>query len=179
MGRVETGIMKKGDKVTFMPTGAGGEVKSIEMHHEEIGQAAPGDNIGWSVRGVGKTDAQRRCMWARSNPPSVADEFTAQIVVLQHPSAITVGYTPVFHCHTTQTACTLMSIDKKLDPKSGQVKEENPTFIKAGDAAIITVKPTKPMCIEPVKSIPQLGRFAIRDMGMTIAAGMCMSVKQK
>jgi elongation factor 1-alpha len=180
VGRVETGIMKKGDKVVFMPTGAGGEVKSIEMHHEEIPQATPGDNIGWNVRGVGKADVRRGDVCGHSdNPPSVADEFTAQIVVLQHPSAITVGYTPVFHCHTTQTACTLMSIDKKLDPKSGQVKEENPTFIKAGDAAIVTVKPTKPMCIEPVKSIPQLGRFAIRDMGMTIAAGMCMSVKQK
>jgi elongation factor 1-alpha len=180
VGRVETGIMKKGQNVTFNPSGVSGEVKSIEMHHEEIPQAVPGDNIGWNVRGVGKNDVRRGDVCGPSDkPPSVADEFTAQIVVLQHPSAITVGYTPVFHCHTTQTACTLMSIDKKLDPKSGQVKEENPTFIKAGDAAIVTIKPTRPMVIEPVKEIPQLGRFAIRDMGMTIAAGMCMSVKQK
>ncbi|WP_129597101.1 translation elongation factor EF-1 subunit alpha [Methanohalophilus profundi] len=180
VGRVETGVMKKGQMVTFMPSGASGEVKSIEMHHEEANEARPGDNIGWSVRGVGKADVRRGDVCGESkNPPTVADEFTGQVVVLQHPSAITIGYTPVFHCHTTQTACTLMSIDKKLDPKSGQVKEENPTFIKAGDAAIITVKPTRPMVIEPVKEIPQLGRFAIRDMGMTIAAGMCMSVKEK
>ncbi|RQD82345.1 translation elongation factor EF-1 subunit alpha, partial [Methanosalsum natronophilum] len=180
VGRVETGVMKKGDKVTFMPTGASGEVKTIEMHHEEANEARPGDNIGWNVRGVGKSDVRRGDVCGESkNPPTVAEEFTAQIVVLQHPSAITVGYTPVFHCHTAQTACTFMSLDKKLDPKSGQVKEENPTFIKAGDAAIITVKPTRPMVIEPVKEIPHLGRFAIRDMGMTIAAGMCMSVKQK
>lgn len=180
VGRVETGIMKKGQNVTFMPSDSTGEVKSIEMHHEEQDQAVPGDNIGWSVRGVGKADVRRGDVCGPSEkPPSVADEFTAQIVVLQHPSAITVGYTPVFHCHTAQTACTLMSIDKKLDPKTGQVKEENPTFIKAGDAAIVTIKPTRPMVIEPIKEIPQLGRFAIRDMGMTIAAGMCMSVKQK
>jgi len=180
VGRVETGIMKKGDNVIFNPSGATGEVKSIEMHHEEVPQAVPGDNIGWNVRGIGKGDVRRGDVCGpTANPPSVADEFVGQIVVLQHPSAITVGYTPVFHCHTTQTACTLMSIDKKLDPKSGQVKEENPTFIKAGDAAIVTIKPTRPMVIEPVKEIPQLGRFAIRDMGMTIAAGMCMSVKQK
>ncbi|AEH60382.1 translation elongation factor EF-1, subunit alpha [Methanosalsum zhilinae DSM 4017] len=180
VGRVETGVMKKGDNVIFMPTGASGEVKSIEMHHEEAPEARPGDNIGWNVRGVGKTDVRRGDVCGHSkNPPTVAEEFTAQIVVLQHPSAITVGYTPVFHCHTTQTACTFMSLDKKLDPKSGQVKEENPTFIKAGDAAIITVRPTRPMVIEPVKEIPHLGRFAIRDMGMTIAAGMCMSVKKK
>ncbi|SDF35541.1 translation elongation factor 1A (EF-1A/EF-Tu) [Methanolobus vulcani] len=180
VGRVETGIMKKGDNVIFNPSGVAGEVKSIEMHHEEVPQAVPGDNIGWNVRGVGKNDVRRGDVCGpTANPPSVADEFTGQIVVLQHPSAITAGYTPVFHCHTTQTACTLMSIDKKLDPKTGQVKEENAAFIKAGDAAIVTIKPTRPMVIEPVKEIPQLGRFAIRDMGMTIAAGMCMSVKQK
>jgi elongation factor 1-alpha len=180
VGRVETGIMKKGENVVFMPSGAGGEVKSIEMHHEEIAQAVPGDNIGWNVRGVGKADVRRGDVCGpKAKPPTVADEFTAQIVVLQHPSAITVGYTPVFHCHTAQTACTFMSLDKKLDPKSGQVKEENPTFIKAGDAAIITVKPTRPMVIEPVKEIPQLGRFAVRDMGMTIAAGMCITAKEK
>jgi elongation factor 1-alpha len=180
VGRVETGIMKKGQNVTFNPSGATGEVKSIEMHHEEVPEAVPGDNIGWNVRGIGKNDVRRGDVCGPSDkPPSVADEFTGQIVVLQHPSAITAGYTPVFHCHTTQTACTLMSIDKKLDPKTGQVKEENAAFIKAGDAAIVTIKPTRPMVIEPVKEIPQLGRFAIRDMGMTIAAGMCMSVKQK
>ncbi len=113
------------------------------------------------------------------NPPTIADEFTAQIVVLQHPSAISAGYTPVFHCHTAQTACTFLSIDKKLDPRSGEVLEENPAFIKAGDAAIITIKPTRPMVIEEVSKIPQLGRFAIRDMGTTIAAGMCISIKTK
>ena len=106
----------------------------------------------------------------------VAKEFKAQIVVLQHPSAISAGYTPVFHCHTAQIACTLTAILAKLDPKSGAVKEENPAFIKAGDAAIIMVTPSKPMVIEPVKEIPQLGRFAIRDMGTTVAAGMCISV---
>ena len=180
VGRVETGIMKKGDTVVFMPSNATGEVKSIEMHHEEIPQAVPGDNIGWSVRGIGKNDVRRGDVCGPKNaPPSVADEFTGQIVVLQHPSAITVGYTPVFHTHTTQVACMFMSIDKKLDPKTGQPKEENPAFIKAGDAAIVTFKPTKPMVLEPAKEIPQLGRFAIRDMGMTIAAGVCLSVKKK
>jgi len=180
VGRVETGTMKKGDKVVFMPGGATGEVKSIEMHHEEIPQAAPGDNIGWNVRGIGKTDVRRGDVCGHvDNPPKVADEFVGQIVVLQHPSAITAGYTPVFHAHTSQIACQLIALNRKLDPKTGQTKEENPAFIKAGDAAIVTVKPTKPMVIEPVKEIPQLGRFAIRDMGMTIAAGMCMSVKQR
>ena len=123
VGRVETGIMKKGMKVSFMPANKDGEVKSIEMHHEEIPQAVPGDNIGFNVRGIGKGDIRRGDVCGPAEaPPTVAEDFTAQIVVLQHPSAITVGYTPVFHCHTTQTACTFIELQKKLDPRSGQTK---------------------------------------------------------
>lgn len=180
VGRVETGKMKKGDKVIFQPANVSGEIKSIEMHHEEIPEAVPGDNIGFNVRGVGKDDIRRGDVCGHPDkPPTVADEFTAQMVVLQHPSAITVGYTPVFHCHTAQVACTLIELKSKLDPKTGQVKEEKPDFLKTGDAAIVQVKPTRPMVIEKVKDIPQLGRFAIRDMGTTIAAGMCIDVKSR
>jgi elongation factor 1-alpha len=178
VGRVETGKMKPGDKIIFMPAKAVGEVKSIEMHHQEVKEAVPGDNIGWNVRGVEKKDIRRGDVCGHTDkPPAVADEFTAQIVVLQHPSAIAAGYTPVIHCHTAQCAGMITAILKKLDPKTGQVAAENPDFIKAGDAAIVVIKPMKPLCIEKVKEIPQLGRFAIRDMGMTIAAGMVQDIK--
>jgi elongation factor 1-alpha len=180
VGRVETGKMKPGDKIIFMPAKAVGEVKSIEMHHQEVKEAVPGDNIGWNVRGVEKKDIRRGDVCGHTDkPPTVAEEFTAQIVVLQHPSAIAAGYTPVIHCHTAQVAGMITAILKKLDPKTGQVAAENPDFIKAGDAAIVTIKPMKPLCIEKVKEIPQLGRFAIRDMGMTIAAGMVQDIKPR
>jgi elongation factor 1-alpha len=177
VGRVETGIMKKGDNVIFEPPGSSGEVKSIEMHHEMLDEAEPGDNVGFNVRGVGKNDIRRGDVAGHTNnPPSVAKEFTAQIVVLQHPGVITVGYTPVFHCHTAQVACTFMELQKKLDPATGQTKEENPDFLKTGDAAFVVVKPTKPMVIEKIKDIPHMGIFAIRDMGQTVAAGMCIDL---
>ncbi|MDF2955161.1 MAG: Translation elongation factor EF-1alpha [Candidatus Alkanophagales archaeon MCA70_species_2] len=180
VGRVETGRLRKGDKVIFNPPAKVGEVKSIEMHHEEIPEAIPGDNIGWNVRGIAKNEIRRGDVCGHPDkPPTVADEFTAQIVVLQHPSAIAPGYTPVFHAHTAQVACRIVEILKKLDPRTGQVIEENPPFIKTGDAAIIKVKPTRPLVIERVKEIPQLGRFAIRDMGMTIAAGVVIDIKEK
>ncbi|MGZ7047062.1 MAG: translation elongation factor EF-1 subunit alpha [Methanobacterium sp.] len=179
VGRVETGVMKKSDNVIFEPAGKSGEVKSIEMHHEMLESAEPGDNVGFNVRGVGKNDIRRGDVAGHTNtPPSVAKEFTAQIVVLQHPGVITVGYTPVFHCHTAQVACTFMELQKKLDPATGQVKEENPDFLKTGDAAFVVVKPTKPMVIEKIKDIPHMGRFAIRDMGQTVAAGMCIDLKK-
>lgn len=177
VGRVETGVMKNGDMIVFEPAGVKGEVKSIEMHHEQISEAKPGDNVGFSVRGVNKTDIRRGDVAGHvSNPPKVAKEFTAQIIVLQHPNVITKGYTPVFHCHTAQVACKVTEIVKKIDPKSGATLQENPDFIKTGDAAIIKCVPNKPFVIESSKDFPELARFAIRDMGQTIAAGVCLEV---
>ncbi len=180
VGRVETGVLKTGDKVIFMPPAVSGEVKSIEMHHEAIPEAIPGDNIGFNVRGVSKNDIRRGDVCGHTdNPPTVVRDFTAQIVVLQHPTAITVGYTPVVHAHTAQVACRFVELQKKIDPRTGQAKEDNPQFLKTGDAAIVKLEPTRPMVIEKVKEIPPLGRFAIRDMGQTVAAGMVLDLTER
>jgi elongation factor 1-alpha len=179
VGRVETGVLETGDNVSFQPSDVGGEVKTVEMHHEEVPKAEPGDNVGFNVRGIGKDDIRRGDVCGPADdPPSVAETFQAQVVVMQHPSVITSGYTPVFHAHTTQVACTIESIDSKIDPASGEVDEENPDFIQSGDAAVVTVRPQKPLSIEPSSEIPELGSFAIRDMGQTIAAGKVLSVDE-
>ncbi|WP_338727142.1 translation elongation factor EF-1 subunit alpha [Haladaptatus sp. DJG-WS-42] len=180
VGRVETGTLDVGANVSFQPSDVSGEVKTIEMHHQEVPQAEPGDNVGFNVRGIGKDDIRRGDVCGPAeDPPKVADTFQAQIVVMQHPSVITAGYTPVFHAHTAQVACTIESIDQKLDPASGEVAEENPDFIKNGDAAVVTVRPQKPLSIEPSSEIPELGSFAVRDMGQTIAAGKVLSVNER
>ncbi len=184
VGRIETGVMKINDKVIAVPgregKGVPGEIKSIEMHHEQMKEAVPGDNVGLSVRGFGKKDVARGDVLGREdNVPTVATEFTAQVVVLNHPSVITVGYTPVFHIHTAQVACTVIEIVKQLNPMTGETLKEHPDFIKNGDAAIIKFKPTHPLVIETHKTIPQLARFAIRDSGATVAAGMCIEVVKK
>ncbi|MGQ9587524.1 MAG: translation elongation factor EF-1 subunit alpha [Thermoplasmata archaeon] len=180
VGRVETGVLKPDTKIIFMPANKVGEVKSIEMHHETLPQAVPGDNVGFNVRGIAKTDVKRGDVAGPvDNPPTVAKSFTAQIMVLNHPSVITAGYTPVFHCHTAQVACTFAELQKKLDPRTGAVKEENPQFLKTGDAAIVKITPTKPLAIERAKDFPQLGRFAVRDMGQTVAAGMVVDIEKK
>lgn len=177
VGRVETGVLKAGETIVFEPAGVSGEVKSIEMHHETIPQALPGDNIGFNVRGIERAAIRRGDVAGHpKSPPTVVREFAARIAVLQHPTAITAGYTPVFHAHTAQIACQITEISQKLDPKTGAVLEEKPEFIKRGDMATIKVTPTKPMVIEKAAELPQLSRFAIRDMGMTIAAGVCVDL---
>jgi elongation factor 1-alpha len=180
VGRIETGVLKVGDNIVFSPSGATGEVKTIEMHHEQMPKAEPGDNIGFNVRGVAKNDIKRGDVAGpTTSKPTVAKTFTAQIAVLQHPSVIAVGYTPVFHLHTAQVACTFEEIVKTIDPRTGQTKADKPDFIKTGDIAIVKVRPTRPLVIEKVKEFPQLGRFAIRDMGTTVAAGMCLDIEKK
>lgn len=184
VGRVETGVLKVGQKIVAVPgrTGEGinGEVKTIEMHHEQLQTAEPGDNVGFNVRGFAKNDVARGDVIGDvSNVPTVVKEFDAQIVVLNHPSVIAAGYTPVFHAYTAQVPCTITAILKKLNPKTGEVLEENPQFIKRGDVAIVRVTPRQPMVLEKKAVIPQLSTFAVRDSGMTVAAGMVIEVVKK
>ncbi len=180
VGRIETGVLKVGDKVSFQPANKNGEVKSIEMHHENMPQAEPGDNVGFNVRGIAKNDIKRGDVCgSASAPPTVVKSFTAQIVVLSHPSVIANGYKPVFHIHTAQVACRFEQILKTLNPKDGTTLKENPDYIKTGDLAVVKVIPDRPVVLEKVSEIPQMGRFAIRDMGQTVAAGQCIDLEKK
>ncbi len=184
VGRVETGIMKVGDKIIVVPgregKGVKGEVKSIEMHHEQIPQAEPGDNVGFNVRGLQKKDIARGdVLGHETSVPTVATEFTAQVVIMNHPSVVTVGYTPVFHIHTAQVACQFTEIVKKINPATGQEITADKEILKNGDAAVVKLKPMRPIVIEKNTDIPQMSRFAIRDSGATVGAGMCMDLVKK
>jgi elongation factor 1-alpha len=180
VGRIETGELEPGNDISFQPSDIGGEVKSVEIHQEEVPRAGPGDNVGFNVRGIGTDDVRRGDVCGpAADPPTVAETFRAQIVVMQHPSVITPGYTPVFHAHTAQVAGTVESIDRKIDPSSGETREEDPDFIKSGDAAVVTIRPQKPLSIERSSEIPELGSFAVRDMGQTIAAGQVLEISER
>jgi len=180
VGRVETGVLKEGDILVFMPANVQGEVKSIETHHVRMPKAEPGDNIGFNVRGVSKTDIRRGDVGGHpNNPPSVAKEFIGQIIVILHPTAIAAGYTPVLHYHTGQVAVRFVELIKKLDPRTGQTVEEKPSFLKTGDGAVVRFEPLHPIAVEAYTDFPELGRFAIRDMGTTIAAGVVKEITKK
>ncbi|MDH5438254.1 MAG: translation elongation factor EF-1 subunit alpha [Candidatus Bathyarchaeota archaeon] len=180
VGRVETGVLKEGDEIVFMPANVKGEVKSIETHHVRMPKAEPGDNIGFNIRGIARGDIRRGDVAGHpDNPPTVAKEFIGQIAVLYHPTAIAAGYTPVMHAHTGQAACRFAELIQKLDARTGQVVEEKPTFLKTGDAALVRFEPLHPIAIESYKDFEELGRFAIRDMGTTVAAGIVREITKK
>merc|ERR1712114_171177 len=157
VGRVETGIIKPAMVVTFAPPMVTTEVKSVEMHHESMPEACPGDNVGFNVKNVSVKDIKRG---------NVAGDSKN-------------GYSPVLDCHTAHIACKFAEIKEKCDRRSGKKLEDDPKFIKSGDAAIVTLVPSKPMCVEPFSDYPPLGRFAVRDMRQTVAVGVIKATTAK
>jgi elongation factor 1-alpha len=181
VGRVETGIIKPGMVVTFAPNALTTEVKSVEMHHESLPEATPGDNVGFNVKNVSVKDIKRGYVASdsKNKPASGCANFTAQVIVLNHPGQICNGYSPVLDCHTAHIACKFNEIKEKVDRRTGKSTESNPKFIKSGDAGIVELIPSKPMCVEAFSDFAPLGRFAVRDMRQTVAVGVIKSVVPK
>ena len=178
VGRVETGVIKGGMVVTFAPSNVTTEVKSVEMHHETLTEGLPGDNVGFNVKNVSVKDIRRGnvCSDSKNDPAMEAASFVAQVIVMNHPGQIGNGYAPVLDCHTAHIACKFADITEKIDRRTGKSIENNPKFIKSGDAALVKMVPTKPMCVESFQEYPPLGRFAVRDMRQTVAVGVIKSV---
>jgi elongation factor 1-alpha len=182
VGRVETGIMKPGMMVEFAPTRLPPtEVKSIEMHHEALAQALPGDNIGFNVRNIAVNQLKRGyvCGDSKNDPPREAKKFESQVIILNHPGEIRAGYSPVLDCHTAHISCRFTALKKQFDKRTGKVVKENPEFVKSGDSALVELTPTKPMCVETFQQYAPLGRFAVRDMRQTVAVGIIKSVEKE
>jgi elongation factor 1-alpha len=180
VGRVETGVLKPGMTVVFAPTTLSSEVKSIEMHHEALEEATPGDNVGFNVKGLSLKDIKRGMVAGdtKNDPPMKCASFNAQVIVLDHPNKISAGYQPVVDCHTSHIACKFNKLLSLIDKRTGAEKEKDPKAIKTGDAAIVEMVPSKAMCVEPFADYPPLGRFAVRDMRKTVAVGVIKTAKR-
>jgi elongation factor 1-alpha len=173
VGRVETGVLKPGMEVFFAPVGKKSEVKSVEMHHEAMDQAEPGDNVGFNVKNLSLKDIRRgNVAGCKRDIPKKCKVFNAQVIVLDHPGKIMAGYTPVLDCHTAHVACRFNKLITLINKRTGVKIEDNPKFVKSGQAAIVDMIPSKPMCVESFKNYAPLGRFAVRDMRKTVAVGV-------
>jgi len=181
VGRVETGSLKAGMVVTFGPVNTTTEVKSVEMHHETVDAAFPGDNVGFNVKNISVQDIKRGFVASdsKNDPAADTETFVAQVIVLNHPGEIRNGYTPVLDCHTSHIACKFEAITAKLDRRTNKETEKDPACIKSNDCALVTLRPTKPMVCEAFQQYAPLGRFAVRDMRQTVAVGVIKETTRK
>ena len=180
VGRVETGVLKPLMVVVFAPANLSTEVKSVEMHHESLAEAVPGDNVGFNVKSLSVKDIRRGmvCGDTKNDPPKGCESFNAQVIILNHPGEIHAGYQPVLDCHTAHIACKFNELVEKIDRRTGKATEASPKMVKSGDAAIVNLIPSKPMCVETFAEYPPLGRFAVRDMRQTVAVGVIKGVNK-
>jgi elongation factor 1-alpha len=181
VGRVETGVIKPNMNITFGPMGTTTDCKSVEMHHESVAEAIPGDNVGFNVKGLSVTDIKRGYVASdtKNVPAKDTEFFKAQVIVMNHPGQIMNGYAPVLDCHTCHIACKFAEIENKMDKRTGKVTEEFPKFIKSGDAGIVRMVASKPMVVEAFAEFPPLGRFAVRDMKQTVAVGVVKATEKR
>ena len=180
-GRVETGVLKPGMLVYFAPCGITTECKSVEMHHTSLEEAIPGDNVGFSVKGVTVKDIKRGYVTgdSKNDPPKEVENFRAQVIVMNHPNSIKAGYCPVVDCHTSHIAVKFAKLETKIDRRTGKAIEEEPKEIKNGESVIAFMEPQKPLVCETYSTYPPLGRFAVRDMKMTVAVGVIREINRR
>ena len=188
IGRIATGKLESGMKVSIAPSGIIGTVQSIEMHHQATDEASAGNHIGFHIVSddIDEDDEDDDDIGRGSVVSDVANEparaaksFEAQVVVVDHPGEIRVGYCPVVDCHTAHVPCKFERIWDKTDRKTGKVVESTPESVCAGDVCTVLMEPTKPLCVEAFSECPPLGRFAIRDGQQTVAVGIIKSVTKE
>jgi elongation factor 1-alpha len=180
VGRVETGIIKPGIVACFGPVDKMAEVKSVEMHHESLASAQPGDNVGFNIKNVSVKELRRGYVASdsKNDPAKEALSFEAQLIVMNHKN-IMAGYSPVLDCHTAHVACKFTNLRNKVDRRTNKMTEKEPKSVKTNEGCDITLVPQRPLVVESFKEYPPLGRFAVRDMRMTVAVGVIKGVEKR
>merc|ERR1712038_546382 len=181
IGRVEAGTIRPGIEAAFAPTSIVAEVQSLEIHHKTVEEGGPGDNVGFNVKSVSVKDIRRGHVASNANdqPASKVESFEAHVIVMNHPGKIKKGYSLVIDCHIAHVACTFTKLIEKVDRITGETIRKDPEYIMTGDACIVELKPSRPLCVETFSECPPLGRFVVRDMRQTVAVGVIKSITPK
>lgn len=181
VGKVESGLLRKGDSLILMPNKQEVEASAIYNEMEdEVQQALCGDNVRIRLRGVDDEDISPGFVLTSPNKPIHAvRQFEAQLAILEHKNIICAGYSAVMHCHTLAEEVTLVSLLHYFDKATGRKSRKPPQFAKRGQKIVALIETTQAVCVEKFADYPQLGRFTLRDEGRTIAIGKITKLVEK
>jgi peptide chain release factor subunit 3 len=180
MGKVESGVVFKGQKLQVHPVKKIAKVVSMIINEDEADGARPGENIHIKLTGVNEEDVQKGFVLSSiKNPVHAVKRFVGQIILmdlLEHRPLFTAGYKAVFHAHTAIEECTVVKLMREVDNKTGRALRKVPHFGKSGSTLVVEIEVERTVCVEPFKVTPQLGRFTLRDEGKTIAIGVVLGI---
>merc|ERR1711967_23576 len=172
-GRVEQGVVKPGEDVIFLPTHTAsnpcnGKVFTVEMHHQRVDFANPGDNVGLNIKGLDKKNITL----------GQTKEFDAQIQVLDIPNEIKVGYSPIGFVRCGRSACRIAKLKWKMGKETGGKKMEDPHSLKSNEMAQCSFQPQQPLVCDSFKNCEGLSRVAFMDGNGVVMLGKVISCEQ-
>ncbi|XP_072394527.1 eukaryotic peptide chain release factor GTP-binding subunit ERF3A [Diabrotica undecimpunctata] len=177
MGKVESGECKKGQTMLIMPNRTPVTVDMLLSDDDEVSRVVPGENVKIKVKGIEEEDVSPGFVLCDSvNPIHTGRIFDAQLVILEHRSIICAGYSAVMHIHCAAEEVTVKALICLVDKKTGEKSKTRPRFVKQDQVAIMRIECAGVICLEPFKSMPQMGRFTLRDENRTIAIGKVLKL---
>ncbi len=170
VGRVETGQVKIGMDILFIPSKIKKTVRNIKIVGKDVKKACAGDSIGLILEDFNESVSRGDVGCSPKTPVNVGSAFTSQLYIM-NPIEIRNDSLLDVRCGTSSTKCEVVEIINTIDPRTG-VTSNAKESISFGDAATVKLKSNNPIPMELHSDIPPLGRFVVVDDGITKAYGI-------
>ncbi|XP_017282791.1 HBS1-like protein isoform X2 [Kryptolebias marmoratus] len=178
-GKIEAGFIQTGDKILAMPPNETCTVKGITLHDEALDWAAAGDHVSLTVTGMDIIKINAGCVFCHPKEPIRAcTRFRARILLFSIEVPITQGFPVLLHYQTVSEPATIRKLISVLHKSSGEVLKKKPKCLSKGMNAVVEVQTQRPVALELYKDYKELGRFMLRYVGSTIAAGVVTEIKE-
>jgi peptide chain release factor subunit 3 len=180
MGKVESGIIRPGMKVTIMPTRNKYKVDEVWANEDPVSGARPGENVLVKLNGAKMEDVRKGFVICTDPPCRAVDKIICQIAVADMPDntpIMTAGFQCMFHAHTTEEECTVAKIFETTNAKGVVVKGAR--YVGVGMRAIVMLDLAQTVPLETYEHMAFMGRFTLRTEGKTVAIGKITKLPPK
>ncbi|XP_076129176.1 HBS1-like protein isoform X1 [Alosa pseudoharengus] len=178
-GKIEAGYIQTGDRMLAMPPNETCTVKAITLHDEPLDWAAAGDHVTLCVTGMDIIKINVGCVFCDPKEPIKAcTRFRARVLLFNIEVPITQGFPVLLHYQTISEPATIRKLVSILHKSSGEVLKKKPKCLGKGQNAVVEIQTQRPVALELYKDFKELGRFMLRYVGSTIAAGVVTEIKE-
>ncbi|CAG4921579.1 unnamed protein product [Colias eurytheme] len=176
-GRIETGILNKGDKVLVCPSKETAEVRSLAINEFTTNVSFAGDQVAVTLSGVEMQNVSIGYILSDPvNQVPVTTRFEARLVVFNVKVPITKGYPVLLHHQSLVESAHISKLKALLNKSTGELIKKKPRCLGNNSVALVEITACRPICMERYKDVKELGRVMLRVAGVTIAAGLVTEI---